>query len=74
MVLSNYVSNSNTLKFDDVVGVILSEEIRRKDTSDTLGNSLIVENRGKQRERGNTPGNCGKSNKGISKSRGKLEC
>jgi hypothetical protein len=27
MVVSNYVSGSNTLKFDDVVGVILSEEM-----------------------------------------------
>jgi hypothetical protein len=27
MVVSNSVSGSNTLKFDDVVGVILSEEM-----------------------------------------------
>jgi hypothetical protein len=27
MDVSNYVSGSNTLKFDDVVGVILSEEM-----------------------------------------------
>ena len=27
MVVSNFVSSSNTLKFDDVVGVILSEEM-----------------------------------------------
>ena len=27
MVVSNYVPSSNTLKFDDVVGVILSEEM-----------------------------------------------
>ena len=27
MAVSNYVSGSNTLKFDDVVGVILSEKI-----------------------------------------------
>jgi hypothetical protein len=32
MVVSNSVSGSNTLKFDDVVGVILSEEMRRKNT------------------------------------------
>ena len=30
MVVSNYISGSNTLKFDDVVGVILSEEMRQK--------------------------------------------
>jgi hypothetical protein len=28
MVVSNSVSGSNTLKFDDVVGIILSEEMR----------------------------------------------
>jgi hypothetical protein len=28
MDVSNSVSGSNTLKFDDVVGVILSEEMR----------------------------------------------
>lgn len=27
MAISNFVSGSNTLKFDDVVGVILSEEM-----------------------------------------------
>jgi hypothetical protein len=30
--VSNYVYGSNTLKFDVVVGVILSEEMRRKNT------------------------------------------
>jgi hypothetical protein len=30
MAVSNSVSSSNTLKFDDVVGVILSEEMRRE--------------------------------------------
>ena len=33
MAISNSVSGSNTLKFDDVVGVILSEEIHRKSSS-----------------------------------------
>ena len=28
MVVSNYISRSNTLKFDDIIGVILSEEMR----------------------------------------------
>ena len=68
-VLSNFVSSSNTLKFDDVVGVILSEEMRRKSTSESSGNALTVENRGRQRERGKSPGNHGKSNKGRSKSK-----
>jgi hypothetical protein len=35
MVVSNSVSDSNTLKFDDVVGVILSEEMRWKSTGET---------------------------------------
>ena len=40
MVVSNSVSGSNTLKFDDVVGVILSEEMRWKRTGETSGNAL----------------------------------
>ena len=75
MAVSNSVSGSNTLKFDDVVGVILSEEMRRKSTGETSGNALTVENRGRQRERGKSPGNRGKSRKGRSKSRlSKIEC
>ena len=38
MAVSNFVSGSSTLKFDDVIGVILSEEMRRKNTSETSGN------------------------------------
>ena len=52
MVVSNYVSGSNTLKFDDVVGVILSEEMRRKTTGETSGNVLNMENRGRKKDRG----------------------
>jgi hypothetical protein len=47
MAVSNSVSGSNTLKFDDVVGVILSEEIRRKIIGETSGNALNMENRGR---------------------------
>ena len=50
MVVSNSVPSSNTLKFDDVVGVILSEEIRRKFTGDTSGNALTMESMGRQKE------------------------
>jgi hypothetical protein len=39
MVVSNSVSGSNNLKFDDVVGVILSEEMRQKSTGETSGNA-----------------------------------
>jgi hypothetical protein len=35
MDVSNFVSGSNTLKFYDVVGVILSEEMRWKITGET---------------------------------------
>jgi hypothetical protein len=52
MVVSNYVFGSNTLKFDDVVGVILSEEMRWKSTSKTSGNALNMETRGRQNDRG----------------------
>ena len=38
MVVSNHVFGSNTLKFDDVVGVILSEEMRWKITGETSSN------------------------------------
>ena len=38
--ISNSVSGSNTLKFDDVVGVILSEEMRQKSRGETSGNAL----------------------------------
>ena len=61
MVVSNSVPSSNTLKFDDVVGVILSEEMRRKSIGETLGNALTMESRGRQNERGRSPGNRGKS-------------
>jgi len=68
MVVSNSVSSSNTLKFDDVFGVILSKEMQRKSTCEALGNVLIVENRGRQREREKSLGNHGKYKKGKSKS------
>jgi hypothetical protein len=74
MAVSNSVSGSNTLKFDDVVGVILSEEMRWKSTGETSGNVLNMENRGRQKDRGKGSGNRGNSRKGRSKSRlGKIE-
>ena len=75
MVVSNSVFGSNTLKFDDVVGVILSEEMRRKRIGETLDNVLNVENMGIQKDRGKGSGNCGNSRKGRSKFRlGKIDC
>jgi hypothetical protein len=57
MAVINSVFGSNTLKFDDVVGVILSEEMRWKSTGETLGNALNMENRGRQKDRGKGLGN-----------------
>ena len=74
MVVINSISSSNTLKFDDVLGVILSEEMQWKRTCETSGNALNMENRGRQKDRGKGSGNCGNSRKGRSKSRlGKIE-
>ena len=69
MAVSNSIPSSSTLKFDDVVSVILSEEMRRKSTGETSGNALTMESRGRQKERGRSPGNRSKSKKGRSKSK-----
>jgi hypothetical protein len=75
MDVSNSVSGSNTLKFDDVVVVILSDEMQWKITGETSGNALNMENRGRQKDRGKGPGNHENSRKGRFKSRlGKIEC
>ena len=75
MVVSNFVPSSNTLKFDDVVGVILSEEMQRKSTGETSGNVLTMESRGRENERKRSLGNHNTSKKGRSKSRfRKIEC
>ena len=75
MVASRSIPSSNNLKFDDVIGVILSKEMRRKSTSETSGNALTMESRGRQNKRGRSPRNRGKYKKGRSKSRfGKIEC
>jgi hypothetical protein len=68
MVVSNSISGSNTLKFYDVVGVILREEMRQKNTSETSGNVLNMENMGRKKDRGKGLGNHGNSRKSRSKS------
>ena len=79
MVVSNFVSSSNTLKFDEVVGVILSEEMRQKSIGETLTSSsfaLNVENRGRTNQRGKGPSHDksrGKTKKGCSQSKGKKD-
>ena len=75
MAVSNSVPGLNTLKFDDVVGVILSKEMWIKITTETSGNALTMERKGRQRGRGNISGNHKKSRNGISKSiLGNIEC
>jgi hypothetical protein len=75
MAVSNSVSGLNTLKFDDVVSVILSEEMRWKSMGETSGNALNMENKGRQKDRGKGSENCRNFRKGRSKSRlGKIEC
>ncbi|KAH9299887.1 hypothetical protein KI387_044110 [Taxus chinensis] len=73
MVVSNSVPANSKLKFEDVVGVILSEEMWRKRSgeSSTSGNALTVETRGRQKNRGNR----GKSkDRERSKSKNKIVC
>ena len=51
MAISNSISESSTLNFDDVVSDILSKEMRRKSSGETSGNALSVESRGRKMER-----------------------
>ena len=61
MVVSNYVFGSSTLKKDDVIGVILSEETCRKTLGgSTSGSALNAQSRGRMTERGNNSKNYGK--------------
>ena len=54
MAISNSVLGSNTLKFDEFFGFILSEEMPRRSTNETstLGSTLNVKNRGRMKEKG----------------------
>ena len=74
MVVTLSLSSSNTLKFDDVVGFILSDEMIRKSICERSSNVLTMEIRGRKKVRGKSPSNCGNYRKGGSKSRlGKIE-
>ena len=54
MAMSNYVSRSSTLKYDDVISVILSEETHSKTLGgSTLGISLNAQSRGRTTGKGN---------------------
>ena len=69
MVVSNSISGSSTLKYDDVMGVTLNEETHRKTSGgSTLGSSLNAQRKGRMTERGNNSKNHGKSR---GKSKGK---
>ena len=79
MDVSNSIPGSSTLKYDDVISVVLSEETRRKTSGgSTLGSALNAQSRGKTNERGSNSGNHGKSrgkSKGRrSQSRGPNDC
>ena len=79
MAMSNSISRSNTLNFDDVVDVILSEETDRKTSRGSIsGSSLNAQSRGKMTERGSNFGNHvksrGKSKGKRSQSRGPGHC
>ena len=69
IVVINYICGSNTLKFDDFIGVILSEETHRKTLGgSTIGSDLNTQSRDKMTKRGNNSRNYGKSR---GKSKGK---
>eukprot|EP00253_Pinus_taeda_P032728 PITA_32728 len=74
MAISNSMSGSSTLKFDDVVGAILNKEMRWKSSSETSGNALSAESRGRKMERGKSSRYCSKSRKGRSKSKSRIVC
>jgi len=74
MAISNSVSRYSTLKFDDVFGAILSEEMQWKSSGETSGSSLTAETRGRKMERGKSSGYQSKSRKGRSKSRSGIVC
>ena len=64
MAVSNYVLGTSTLKYDDMIGVILSEKIHWKSLGgSTSGSSLNAQSRGRTTERGSNSENCGKSRK-----------
>jgi hypothetical protein len=69
MGVSNFFSHSNTLKFDDVFGVILSKEMQQKIRGDISGNALNMESRGGQSNRGKGSRNYRNSRMGRSKSK-----
>ena len=74
MAISNSVSRTSTLKFDDVVGAILSEEMQQRSSGETSVNALSSESRGRKMERGKSSRYRSKSRKGRSKSISGIVC
>ena len=69
MAVSNSIPGSSTLKYDDVIGAVLSEVTHRKSLGRyTSGSALNAQSRGRTTERGSNSGNRGKS-RGKSKGR-----
>ena len=69
MAMSNSISRSNILKYDDVISVILSDKTHRKPSGgSTLGSALNAQSRGRTTQRGSNSRNRGKSR---GKSKGK---
>ena len=71
MAVSNSSSNAK-LVFDEVVGTILSEDMRRKSTGECSNAALTVETRGRSKERRRSKSRS--KSQGRSTSKGKLEC
>ena len=58
MAMSNFVLGSSTLKYDDVIGVILSEKTRRKSSDGSTSRSALnAQRRDRTTKRGNNFGN-----------------
>ena len=79
MAVSNFVPGSSTLKYDDVIGVILSEETCRKSSGGSTSKSALnAQSRGRTTKRGSNSKKYGKSkekSKGRrSQSRGPNDC
>lgn len=74
MAVSNSILGGASLKFDDVVGVLLSKEMRRRSSRETSTSTMPMETKGGRRKERSKNQKCDKSEK-RSKSRTKtVEC
>lgn len=72
MTITNYVSRSSALMFNDVVGAIFNEEMRGNVCGETSGNTLSKKKRGRKMERGRNSRNRSKSRKHRYKSKSRI--